>query len=174
MDKKYEILPKAEDGTYFNEHIKSFITIQKIRNEAEKIKKMREEGIYPEEEEKVINNNNKKSKPDIISPSTVIRPNDPSQVIKPPKEFEGVPTAREVDNDPNTKKPYYEVDFRFPEKIHKKKLEAMPKRPIYHSNELSVEELRKIASDLKKNPKTYKSKAQIATERKAKRKQLQQ
>lgn len=179
MDNSFEILPKGEDGTYYNEHIQSFIAIKRIMNEAERIKKMKEDGTYIEpedqkekikkEELKEVNNEKlKDTEIKLLSPNTVITPNDPSKIIKPAKEFEGIPTAREIDNDPLSKKPFYDIDFRFPEKIKNKKI-LQEGRSVYHSNELSLEDMQNIVKNLKENPKTFKSRGQRLKERKARR-----
>jgi hypothetical protein len=138
-----EILPRGSDGSYFHEHLVGFSEITKIIKDAKKYHDTGELGsdyTFQDRQQAGIN-----------------------QYARDPKTMKDMtdqPTAR-TQSDKSIYQPAYRVSFNSPKNPNEKPI-------IQHSNELSLEEMRKIKEELKRNPKSYVPKTP-KNERKARR-----
>ena len=125
-----EILPRGSDGSYFHEHLKGFSEITQIIKGAKRYHETGELGSdYTFQDQHNQAGVNQYAR-------------DPQTM----KDITDQPTARTM-SDKSIYQPAYRVSFKTP------KPNETP--IIQHSNELSLEEMRKIRDQLKKNPKSY-------------------
>jgi hypothetical protein len=143
LNNSLEILPKAEDGSYYYEHLKTFAELKRMLDQIHDLEK---KGIEDDDDDEGEEGKyNEKEQEPLVYPDSEI--NQYAIDPKTNKPDYSQPTARMTDHT-SLKKPAYSIPFTH-KKIEKSKR-------IQHSNELTLDELKNIAKKLKENPRTYK------------------